>query len=62
VSPEEARMPEMEKFHNDLRESLNPFSIETHLAWEPVREAAIERAAVHGGPRGLDRSREIQFP
>jgi hypothetical protein len=59
IAPMEARSPEIQKFHADLQASLNPFSIETSLAWEPLREAALgqESAALD-----LGRSREIRHP
>ncbi len=62
VAPEAARTPEIEKFHDELRASLNPFSIDIQLAWEPVRELALEKTATraHGPDLGL--GREIQIP
>lgn len=60
VAPSEASTPEIQKFHNELKDSLNLFSIETHLAWEPVRELVLDREPAIS--RDLGRSREIHFP
>lgn len=60
VAPTEARSPEIQKFHAELQASLNPFSIETSLAWEPVRETALSPNL--DGTRDLGRGREIHHP
>jgi hypothetical protein len=45
VAPEIAHTPEVVRFHDELRASLNPFSIDIQLAWEPVREPPLEITA-----------------
>jgi len=59
VAPGEARAPETLRFRDELQASLNPFSIETHLAWEPVRELTLEQDPALS--RDLGRGREIRF-
>ena len=60
VAPSEAHTPETRKFHTELQASLNPFSIETSLAWEPVRELGFEKESALSCDIG--RSREIKSP